>query len=266
MPDSAAPLIELDRATIRLGSRLVLDRASLAIGAGEFIALLGPNGAGKTTLLRALLGLIPPASGAIRIAGHPARPGAADIGYLPQSADLAAAAWLTGRHFVGAAWQGQRWGLPTLPRAAHAAIDRALHQARATHLGARRLGSLSGGERQRLRLAQALLHPPRLLLLDEPLASLDPAQQHATVDLAASLHRDTGMTILFAAHELTPLLHAASRVLYLGAGHATIGTADEVITSETLSRLYEAPIEVVRTHGQILVLSKGRVIDRPCRH
>ena len=106
-------------------------------------------------------------------------------------------------------------------------------------------------------LAQALIGNPRLLLLDEPLISLDPRHQAEVIDLVRSLQRELQITVLFSAHELNPLLGAIDRVLYLGSGQAALGTVDEVITGPVLSRLYGSDIEVVRLKGRIFVMSGG---------
>src|SRR6202030_4133344 len=130
-----------------------------------------------------------------------------------------------------------------------AEVDRALDLVGASDLARRPLAETSGGERQRLLLAQALVGHPRLLLLDEPLISLDPHYQGDVVALAKSLQGELGITILFSAHELNPLLGALDRVLYLGRGQAALGTVDEVITRTVLSRLYGSEIDVVRVKG-----------------
>ena len=117
---------------------------------------------------------------------------------------------------------------------------------------------MSGGERQRLLLAQALIGRPRLLLLDEPLISLDPRHQRGGGRAGArSLQTELGIAVLFSAHELNPLLGALDRVLYLGSGQAALGTVDEVITGPVLSRLYGSTIDVVRLNGRIFVMSGG---------
>ena len=121
---------------------------------------------------------------------------------------------------------------------------------------------MSGGERQRLLFAQALIGRPRLLLLDEPLISLDPRrQQRGRRPRAPALSREFGITVLFSAHELNQLLGAIDRVLYLGSGQAALGTVDDVITEPVLSRLYGAAIEVVRTGEHIFVLSESGPVE-----
>ena len=247
---------------LTLGGRNVLDCVSLEIGQSEFIGVLGPNGAGKTTLFRAILGLVPPAVGSIAVLGASAARGNPAVGYMPQTRGTVGAARLTGWDFVASVVDGHRPGLPLLGRAARAEVGRVLDLVGAADLARRPLAALSGGERQRLLLAQALVGRPRLLLLDEPLINLDPHRQRGVVDLAKRLQTELGLTVLFSAHELNPLLGALDRVLYLGGGQAALGTVAEVITGPVLSRLYGAPIEVVRVAGHIFVMSGGQEVER----
>jgi len=121
-------------------------------------------------------------------------------------------------------------------------------------LAARKLSNLSGGERQRVLIAQALLGRPRLLLLDEPLAGLDPRHQADIVRLLADLRARLGITILCSAHDLDVLLPVLDQVLYVAGGHAALGRVDDVVTGPVLTRLYGAPIDVVRADGRIFVV------------
>lgn len=247
-------VIALQDVRLALGGRVILDEVSLEIGPGEFIGVLGPNGAGKTTLMRAILGLIAPEHGSITVLARPARRGNPAIGYMPQVRGMPAAQ-LSGRDFVAGVVEGHRLGLPILGHAGQAEVDRVLNLVGARDLARRKLGSLSGGERQRLLLAQALVGHPQLLLLDEPLISLDPHHQADVVALTKSVQQELGVTLLFSAHELNPLLGAIDRVLYLGHGQAALGTVDAVITGPVLSRIYGAPIDVLRVGGRIFVMS-----------
>jgi zinc/manganese transport system ATP-binding protein len=246
--------IALDRVTIARGSHNVLADVTVAIRPGEFIAVLGPNGAGKTTLLQAILGLLPPAVGEIRVFGIKPRRGNRAAGYLPQQRAAVADLPLRGWDFVAGALNGERWGLPLISRSGRQEVDQAVEIVAAQELAARPVSELSGGELQRLLLAQALLGRPRLLLLDEPLISLDPHFQQAVAALVKQIQQARGITVLFTAHDLNPLLGVVDRVLYLGHGQAELGSVDEVITDEVLSRLYQTPIEVLRVGGRILVV------------
>ncbi|MGI4813159.1 MAG: metal ABC transporter ATP-binding protein [Janthinobacterium lividum] len=251
--DAAA--ISLENVTLELGGRVVLRDVNLQIRSGEFVGVLGPNGAGKTTLMRALLGLLKPRHGQISLFGEPVAQGRKLIGYMPQSRSALIDKRIIGRDFVACALGGQRWGMAWPSVAARRTVDAALDKVGARELASRTLAELSGGERQRLLLAQCLLDEPRLLLLDEPLISLDPARQRTVVELVAKVAREQDMTVLFSAHELNPLLGSLDRVLYLGGSRAALGTVDEVITAPVLSRLYDAPIEVMRVGPRIFVMS-----------
>ncbi|HLI12031.1 MAG TPA: ATP-binding cassette domain-containing protein [Alphaproteobacteria bacterium] len=263
----AAPALALDGLALARDGRTVLGSVNAVIAPGEFIGVFGPNGAGKTTLIHAILGLLRPAAGSLRVFGAVPRRGNRDAGYLPQQRSPVGDLRLCGRDFVASAFRGERWGLPLLGRAGRREVDWAIATVEAEALAARPLCELSGGERQRLLLAQALLGKPRLLLLDEPLVSLDPHFQHAVVALVGRIQRELGITVLFTAHDLNLLLGTMDRVLYLGRGQAALGSVEEVMTSEVLSRLYGMPIEVLRLKGRILVVSaQGEVEAEAHRH
>ena len=255
-------VIELDRVTIAVGDRKVLRDTSLAIEGGEFVGVLGPNGSGKTTLMRAILGLVQPSAGIISVFGRPPRRGDAQIGYMPQVRTMLPDLRVRGLDFIASALNGERWGVPSLSRIDRKMIEETLAAVGARDLAMRPLAEMSGGERQRLLLAQALLGEPRLLLLDEPLISLDHRYQEAVVELVKKFARQRGITVLFSAHELNQLIGALDRVLYLGNGRAALGTVSEVITGPVLSQLYGTEIEVVGADGHIFVLSRGRDIER----
>ena len=136
--------------------------ASLAIRAGEFIGVLGPNGAGKTTLMRAILGLLPPSAGTIRVFGRAPQRGDPHIGYLPQVRTVLPDLRVRGLDFIGSSLHGERWGLPSLSRHDRDMIDETLDSVGARDLANRPLSAMSGGERQRLLLAQALIGQPKL--------------------------------------------------------------------------------------------------------
>jgi len=255
-------VIEFERATLRMAGRVVLDAASFAIEPGEFIGVLGPNGAGKTTLMRAVLGLVPAAHGVIRVLGQPVERGHASIGYMPQTRSALAGRRVRGRDFVAMAADGHRWGLPHADAATRADVERVLDLVGGRKLAERPLSELSGGERQRLLLAQCLLGNPKLLLLDEPLISLDPHHQKSVVELVRRVQQELGIAVLFSAHELNPLLNSIDRVLYLGSGVAALGTVDEVITRPVLSRLYGSPIDVMRVNGRIFVMSGDVEVEK----
>jgi zinc/manganese transport system ATP-binding protein len=254
-------VIDLERATIEVGGRPVLSEISLSIDASEFVGVLGPNGSGKTTLMRALLGLIPPSAGSVRVLGRPPQRGNSAIGYVPQLRTVLPDLRMRGFDVVASSMNGERWGLPVLAAANRRMIEETLTTVGARHLAERPLCEMSGGERQRLLLAQALIGAPRLLLLDEPLIGLDAHYQEVAIDFVRRFSRDRGIAVLFSAHELNQLLGALDRVLYLGRGRAALGTVEEVVTAPVLSTLYGTEIDVVRADGHIFVMSKGRDVE-----
>jgi zinc/manganese transport system ATP-binding protein len=247
-------LITLEHIAVKLGGHAIIDDLSLTIDEDEFIAILGPNGAGKSTLLKLLLGLVKPAAGTLSVLGSAPRRGNRGIGYAPQNRALEASFALRARDVVGFGLDGHHLGpgWPTARRRAH--IEQALSEVDALQFADVPIGQLSGGEQQRLLIAQALLSDPRLLLLDEPLASLDLNHEAEIVALIQRIRQTRHMTILLVTHDVNPLLPVVDRVLYMANGHGTIGTPREVITGEVLSSLYGAPVEVVQALGRLFVV------------
>jgi zinc/manganese transport system ATP-binding protein len=255
-------IVALDHATLHMGGRAVLSDVSFNIEMGEFIGVLGPNGAGKTTLMRAILGLIAPGGGSVKVFGRTPERGNPAIGYLPQLRTVLPDLRVRGRDFIASSLNGERWGLPSFSRNDHSMIEATLDSVGARDLATRPLSDMSGGERQRLLLAQALIGQPKLLLLDEPLISLDARHQEVAIDVVRKVCRERKITVLFSAHELNQLLGTLDRVLYLGNGQAVLGSVEEVVTAPVLSRLYGTEIQVVRADGHIFVMSRGRDVER----
>jgi zinc/manganese transport system ATP-binding protein len=257
-PHQSAILV--DQASIRLGKRLIWQEAAFTIATGEFITIIGPNGAGKSTLLRVLLGLLPLSTGAVTILGQVPHRGNPLIGYVPQRRTLDADLRVRAFDFVALGLDGHRWGIAIPFHARHRrqqVVHEALEAVGATAYAYRAVGKLSGGEQQRLLLAQALLAQPKILLLDEPLASLDMRNQSAMAREIAQVARTRGITVLLVSHDVNPLLPFTDRVLYVAQQRIALGTAEEIITSEHLSQLYDAPIEVVRdSRGRVLVFGQ----------
>ena len=249
--------VQFDNVTLAYGGRRVLSGVSFDIAQGEFVALLGANGAGKTTILRAILGLVRTQGGTISVLGKAPTRGNSAIGYVPQLRRGSARTSISGFDLVAGAAGGHRWGWPVASATERVAAWRALEQVGATDIAKRPLDRLSGGERQRILIAQALTGDPKLLLLDEPLISLDAGHQRTIIDLAHELGERIGIAVLFCSHDINPLIKAADKVLYVGNGKAAVGPVDEVISGQVLSGLYGTPINVVRVKGRIFVMADG---------
>jgi len=249
--------VRFESAEVRLGGRPIWTDVSLCERPGEFAAVLGPNGAGKSTLLKAILGLLPLSAGSATVLGGPPGAANAQIGYLPQRRSFDAAARIRGVDIVRLGLDGARWGVPLPGRAGAEAkrrVTETIAMVGAAPYAERPIGRLSGGEQQRLLIAQALVRRPRLLLLDEPLDSLDLTNQVAVAALVQRICRDEGVAVMLVAHDVNPILPYLDRVVYFAGATAVEGAPREVITSETLSALYSAPIEVLETSDGRLVV------------
>ncbi|MHA6758938.1 metal ABC transporter ATP-binding protein [Streptacidiphilus sp. PAMC 29251] len=254
-------MLELHGAAVHIGGRTLWSDVDLAVLAGEFVAVLGPNGVGKSTLVKLLLGLLPAAAGQVRVLGRPPGGAGPRIGYLPQRRSFDASLRIRGLDVVRLGLDGDRWGVP-LPfgrarRRDRERVDEVVELVGASAYAHRPIGQCSGGEQQRLLIAQALVSRPELLLLDEPLDSLDLPNQSAVAALIGRICHQQGVAVVMVAHDVNPILHHLDRVVYLAEGGAVIGTPAEVITSETLTRLYRTPVEVLRTgDGRLVVVGQ----------
>lgn len=256
----AAEIVSLTGARLAFDARVLWDHLDLTVSAGEFVAVLGPNGTGKTSLLRVLLGALPLSAGTALVDGRPVSRGSQRIGYVPQHRAMDQGLSLRGRDLVRLGVDGHRWGATQLRRADRVrrrdAVEQALQQVNAAHLATAPVGVMSGGELQRVRVAQALASDPVLLLCDEPLLNLDPANARLVSALIDKRRRTADTAVLFVTHEVNPVLPYVNRVLYLVDGRFRVGTVEEVMTSATLSELYRADIQVVKVHNRYVVVGE----------
>jgi zinc/manganese transport system ATP-binding protein len=254
-PSVAPEILRVDDVSVVLGGRQILENVSFTVRPGEFTGLIGPNGAGKTTLLRVILGLQRPSAGSITIGGQPRLPRVQPVGYVPQKVLLDPDLPLRAKDLVALGLDGNRFGLRLRSAQRGQAVREMLHAVDAERFADARVGTLSGGEQQRVLIAHALISRPRLLLLDEPLANLDLRSGQEIVRLLARIAREQQIAILLSAHEMNPLLPVMDRVVYVAGGRAASGPADEIVTTEVLSRLYGQRVDVLRVHGRVLVIA-----------
>ena len=272
MPSATDDVLRLTGAAVRVGDRTLWAGVDLSVGTGEFVAVLGPNGVGKSTLIKVILGLLPASAGTVTVFGE--RPGHHNdrIGYLPQRRSFEPSLRIRGIDIVRLGLSGDRFGV-SLPisrrsrqrrRAEEERISEVIDLVDASALVNRPIGELSGGEQQRILIAQALVRRPRLLLLDEPLDSLDLPNQSAVAALVSTICRQAEVSVMMVAHDVNPILSYLDRVVYIGEGGVAAGTPHEVITSETLSHLYQTPIEVLTTSdGRLVVVGQP---EAPAHH
>ncbi|HXP56743.1 MAG TPA: metal ABC transporter ATP-binding protein [Streptosporangiaceae bacterium] len=259
---SAAPeeLLRLDGVTVRLGGREVLHDVGFTIRPGEFTGLIGPNGAGKTTILRVILGLLPPSAGTVTVAGRPIgghrhRRGESVIGYVPQKLLIEPDMPLRVRDVVALGIDGNRLGVPFPSRARRELVAETLRAVGADSYADARVGELSGGEQQRVMIAHALISRPRLLLLDEPLANLDIRSAQGIVAVLARLAREQHIAVLISAHDMNPLASVMDRIVYVAGGRAAVGSSEEVLRTDVLSRLYGQHVDVLHVHGRVVIVA-----------
>ncbi len=267
MTNVSDALVRFDDATLDYHGRRIWSGLSLAFEPGSFVAILGPNGSGKTSLLQVILGLTALSDGRVEVLGQAPRRGNPGIGYVPQHQSFDRDLPLRGRDLVGLGLDGHRWGFSRPSALTRRRVVAAIEAVEASSYADAAIGRLSGGEQQRLRIAQALVGDPRLLLCDEPLASLDLHHQQEITALIGGWRRRSGGTVLFVTHDVNPILDFVDRVLFVVNGRWAIGTPDEVLTSERLTELYGSHVDVLRVHGRILVvgdqLDSGFELEEP---
>ena len=242
-PDASPPALQVRDIVKSYGRRHALDGVTLAVRPGEFVALLGPNGAGKTTLFQLLSGLFMPDAGQVEVMGHDMRrdpvPALASLGIVFQQTTLDPELSVAANLLFHAGLHGMPRGI------AKARIGAELQRIDLADRAKDRVRTLSGGNRRRVELARALLHAPRILLMDEPTVGLDPASRRDLIRLVRKVRDEQGIAILWATH-LCEEAASTDRVVVLHRGKVLRDTTPAAMLAEAgVAELEEAFIRLI---------------------
>ncbi len=247
-------IVELKNVYVYYKPVFALDNVSISINKGEFVSVIGPNGSGKSTLLNVILGRVIPQKGEVKIFGRKPAVARNKIGYLPQKETfdpympfVVKEVVMMGRY--------SHIGLFKKPHNIdYKLVMDALKSVEMEHKQYEPIGHLSGGERQRIFIARALVGNPEILLLDEPTTGLDVKTQRSLISLIAKIHKGMGITIIMVTHNINFLSQYLDRVIYLKNKVYLDGVPEDILTSDKLSELYGAPVEVFEKDGQVCVM------------
>jgi ABC-type Mn2+/Zn2+ transport system ATPase subunit len=231
----SGPALALQEVSFGYDGRPVLKGVTFSIEQGEFCALLGPNGAGKSTLLRGMLGLLPVLAGRIEY-GFDRR--ASPPGYVPQRETLDPVFPLTVLEVVLMGTFARLWPLQPAGRREHRLAARCLANVGLESIAAQPFWALSGGQKERVLIARALAAEPRLLLLDEPTAGVDPGATVAIMDVITRLNREQGLTVVLVSHQLRIVRQVVRSVIWVDNGSVTKGTAEELLSPQRIADVF----------------------------
>jgi ABC-type Mn2+/Zn2+ transport system ATPase subunit len=229
------PVLALRDVSLGYDGRAVLQHLTFEVEEGEFLALLGPNGAGKSTLLRGILGLVPALAGRIE---HGFDRNASPPGYVPQRDALDPIFPLTASEVVLMGTYARLGPLHPVGRAQHHIAATALEQVGLTAIADVPFWSLSGGQKQRVLIARALAAEPRVLLLDEPTAGVDPGAAAAIMEVISRLNREHGMTVVLVTHQLRQARPLVRSVIWVEDGTARKGPTATMLSPERIAEVF----------------------------
>jgi zinc transport system ATP-binding protein len=244
--DSIVSIVSIRDLWIYQGEHAVLEDINLQLFPGDFLGLIGPNGGGKSTLLKAMLGLIKPDRGEIAIFGLPPAAARSRMGYVPQKTVFDRSFPVKVLDVVLMGRYSRKGLLHRYGRQDRQAALRALADVGMEDRAGRQIGALSGGEQQRVFVARSLVSDPELLLLDEPTAGIDSAQQTDFYDLLCHLNRDLGIAIVLVSHDVTAVSSYVSKIACLNQRLYYHGSVE--LSNEDIEKAYGCPVEMI-AHG-----------------
>lgn len=234
--------LKIENMSVIINGIRILDNINLELDEKEFLGVIGPNGAGKTTLLKTLVGLVNPVQGSVRIYGKKLKEARSDIGYVPQFNTFDKSFPINVKEVVqigllGKNRSGKKTGETDL-------INKALSRVGLNHLSDRNIGELSGGELQRVLISRALVNNPKILLLDEPTASIDTYHGQSFYDLLKELNEN--ITIILVSHDIGAVSSYVKKIACLN--RKLVFHDSKEITKEMLESVYKCPVDLI-AHG-----------------
>jgi manganese/zinc/iron transport system ATP- binding protein len=248
---SLVPPIEVHDLTVAYHHRPVLWDIDVQFPEGKLIAVVGPNGAGKSTLIKAIMGLVPLASGHVSIYGKPARKALTAISYVPQreSVDWDFPTTALDVVLMGRYGQLSLFGRPR--KRDHEIARQCLEKVGMLDFEKRQISQLSGGQQQRVFLARALAQQTRIYLMDEPFAGVDASTEKAIVEILRDL-RAQGSTLIVVHHDLQTVPEYFDAVMLLNLRSVAFGPVEEVFTPENLNKTYGGRLHLLTDVGERL--------------
>jgi manganese/zinc/iron transport system ATP- binding protein len=251
LPSAAVPVLDVHDVTVAYHRKPVIWDVDLTIGTPQLVGIVGPNGAGKSTLIKAILGLVPMASGRVSIYGKPLGQQRRLVGYVPQRESVD---WDFPVSVLDAVLMGTYGELGWLRRPGRrqrAWARECLDQVGIADLASRQIGQLSGGQQQRVFLARALAQKAEIYFMDEPLAGVDAATERVIFALLRQM-RDEGKTVIVVHHDLRTVARYFDEVVLLNMRLIASGPVDDVFTNENLRKTYGGRLGILEDAGEAM--------------
>lgn len=258
MKSSEQAFVQFENVSLGYRSHVIAKEMSFSIEEGEFVGIVGPNGSGKTTIVRAILGILKPKDGVIRIRGRLSE--RLRIGYVPQRDSIDPIMPFTVMDVVMMGRYG-RLGLIRIPTSKDrdAAIEALEHVDLLDHASSS-YRDLSGGQKQRTLIARALAGAPDMLILDEPTNGMDLASRTSIMELIKHFHAEHGMTVLMVSHLLSDVANYVKKIMLVESQFFQVGSVDEILSESNLSRVYDLPVTVGEWMGTKVIIARGKSV------